>query len=156
TFFGVLYSAYLTTISLTVLHSACPYCLTSLTLMTTLFIATTLQRPGTLANFRWGSWLSKTVPPAAAVILLLHLNYTGALGEPPAAEDPLVRMLAIHLSQSGAKMYGAYWCPHCLQQKSYFGASASRLPYIECTPNGQGGPQSAECKAAGIQSYPTW
>jgi uncharacterized membrane protein len=156
TFFGVLYSAYLTTVSLTILHSACPYCLTSLALMTTLFVLTTLQRPATLANFTWSSWLTKTAPPAAAVILLLHLNYSGILGEPPAAEDPQVRMLAIHLTQSGAKMYGAFWCPHCLQQKSYFGASAIRLPYIECTPNGQSGPQSPECKAAAIQSYPTW
>ena len=36
-FFGVLYSAYLTTISFTVLGAACPYCLTSLALMTAIF-----------------------------------------------------------------------------------------------------------------------
>src|SRR6516162_1901202 len=53
-FFGVLYSAYLTTISLTVLHAACPYCLTSLALMSTSFALTTFQRPGTLPNFTWG------------------------------------------------------------------------------------------------------
>src|ERR1700689_2103464 len=35
--FGVLYSGYLTTISLTVLGAACPYCLTSLALMTSVF-----------------------------------------------------------------------------------------------------------------------
>src|SRR5436190_4729704 len=33
-FFGFCYSVYLTVISLTILHSACPYCLTSLALMT--------------------------------------------------------------------------------------------------------------------------
>jgi hypothetical protein len=53
-------------------------------------------------------------------------------------------------------MYGAYWCPHCQQQKEFFGQSANRLPYIECSPNGQGTPQAAECRDAHIEVYPTW
>src|SRR5678816_388765 len=36
-FFGILYSAYLTTVSMTILKAACPYCLTSLVLMTVIF-----------------------------------------------------------------------------------------------------------------------
>jgi uncharacterized membrane protein len=154
--FGVLYSAYLTTVSLTILHAACPYCLTSLVLMTSIFVLVTYQRPAVFDSFSWPRWLTKTVPIAAAVILILHLNYTGVLGEAPAPEDPEARALAIHLSESGAKMYGAFWCPHCQQQKSIFGPSASRLPYIECSPNGQGSPQADVCKAEHIQSYPTW
>src|SRR5215207_6305337 len=43
--FGVLFSAYLTTISLTVLGATCPYCLTSLVLMTAIFALVTTQRP---------------------------------------------------------------------------------------------------------------
>jgi len=155
-FFGVLYSAYLTTVSLTILHAACPYCLTSLVLMTTIFTLVTYQRPAIFESFSWPRWLTKTAPIAAAVILILHLNYTGVLGEPPAPEDPEARALAIHLSESGAKMYGAYWCPHCQQQKAIFGPSASRLPYIECSPNGQGAAQADVCKAEHINSYPTW
>ena len=155
-FFGLSYSAYLTTVSLTVLHAACPYCLTSLTLMTITFGLVTFQRPASLPDFRWGAWLGKTVPVAAAVIIALHLYYTGFLGEAPKAEDLQTRALAVHLVQSGAKMYGAYWCPHCKEQKSYFGASAVRLPYVECSPNGQQAPQSSECTSMGIQSYPTW
>ena len=154
--FGVLYSAYLTTVSLTIIHAACPYCLTSLGLMTSVFLLTVYQRPSRLANFNWGRWLAKTVPVAAAVILILHLNYTGVLGDAPQAEDLQSKALAIHLAKSGAKMYGAFWCPHCKQQKAYFGASAARLPYVECSPDGQGAPQSKECAAAGINSYPTW
>src|SRR6476660_3884228 len=42
--FGVLFSLYLTIISLFVLKAACPYCLTSLGLMTAIFIITTIQR----------------------------------------------------------------------------------------------------------------
>src|SRR5262249_35158147 len=135
--FGMLYGLYLTTISLTVLQAACPYCLTSLGLMTTIFALTTYQRPTALTNFRWNSWLTKTVPVAAGLILVLHLYYSGFLGEPPTPEDPRAKAVAVHLAHTGAKMYGAYWCPHCMEQKSYFGTSASRLPYIECSPGGQ-------------------
>jgi uncharacterized membrane protein len=155
-FFGLAYSVYLTTVSLTIIHATCPYCLTSLTLMTAIFVLVTLQRPTTLPNFSWGSWLAKTAPVAAAVILILHLNYTGIVGEPPAAEDPIAHALAIHLVQTGAKMYGAFWCPHCQQQKAYFGLSANHLPYIECSPNGQGAPAAPVCTAERITTYPTW
>lgn len=155
-FFGLLYSAYLTTVSLTVLHAACPYCLTSLTLMTVIFALVTYQRPRALPNFNWGGWLAKTAPVAAAIIIVLHLNYIGILGDAPKAEDLQTRALAIHLAQSGAKMYGAYWCPHCQEQKRFFGESASRLPYVECSPNGQNAAQAAECQSMGVQSYPTW
>jgi thiol-disulfide isomerase/thioredoxin len=36
------------------------------------------------------------------------------------------------ITNSGAKFYGAYWCPHCQKQKAEFGKSAKLLPYIEC------------------------
>ncbi len=36
------------------------------------------------------------------------------------------------ISNSGAKFYGAYWCPHCQKQKADFGKSAAKLPYVEC------------------------
>src|SRR5215813_2900353 len=52
-FFGVLYSLYLTTVSLTILHAACPYCLTSLALMTSIFTLTSLQRPSKMPGFAW-------------------------------------------------------------------------------------------------------
>src|SRR5262245_35820130 len=155
-FSGLLYSAYLTTISMTVLGAACPYCLTSLALMTSIFALVTYQRPDVFPEFSWSRWLMTTTPAAAVVIVLLHLNYTGILGEQPAAEDPATRALAIHVAQSGAKMYGAYWCPHCQEQKEIFGPSASRLPYIECSPGGRSAPQAQECRDAKIESYPTW
>jgi uncharacterized membrane protein len=155
-FFGVLYSAYLTTISLTLLGAACPYCLTSLALMASIFSLVTYQRPSTLEGFSWPRWLTRTAPVAVAIIVVLHLNYTGVFGEPPAVEDLTARALAVHLTQSGAKMYGAYWCPHCQEQKALFGAAASRLPYVECSSGGQGSPQTEECRAARITTYPTW
>ena len=59
------------------------------------------------------------------------------------------------VTQSGVKMYGAYWCPHCQNQKNLFGSSFDKINYIECAlPNNQG--QTEACNQAGIQSYPTW
>lgn len=59
------------------------------------------------------------------------------------------------LTSKGAKFYGAYWCPHCQNQKAMFGTSEKYLPYIECsTPNGQG--QLPVCNDKNITGYPTW
>lgn len=59
------------------------------------------------------------------------------------------------LSDEGAKMYGAFWCPHCTDQKAEFGPSWDFVNYIECSlPDKQG--QTEVCKQAKIESYPTW
>lgn len=59
------------------------------------------------------------------------------------------------LTDGGVKMYGAYWCPHCQNQKKMFGSSWDNINYIECSlPNRAG--QTDVCIAAEIQSYPTW
>ncbi|MBE9046286.1 vitamin K epoxide reductase family protein [Pleurocapsales cyanobacterium LEGE 10410] len=64
--------------------------------------------------------------------------------------------LAEHLTAIGAKKYGAFWCPHCYEQKQLFGKEAfSKIDYIECDPQGKN-PQRDACLAAGIQSFPTW
>ena len=153
-FCGFLFSAYLTTVSITILHAACPYCLTSLALMTATFVLVTVQRP--LTDFSWPGWLMRAAPAPIVLIFLLHLNYTGVLGTAPTTEDPVARALADHLRETGVKFYGASWCPHCQNQKAMFGLAARRLPYIECSPQGQSKPQSPECAEANIQTYPTW
>lgn len=59
------------------------------------------------------------------------------------------------LTEKGVKMYGAYWCPHCQNQKEMFDKSWKHVDYIECSlPNSRS--QTSTCKQAGIQSYPTW
>ena len=59
------------------------------------------------------------------------------------------------IKDSGAKFYGAFWCPHCQNQKAMFGKSAKLLPYVECSePDGKG--QLPICATAGIEGYPTW
>lgn len=59
------------------------------------------------------------------------------------------------LKDAGVKFYGAFWCPHCQEQKKLFGSSEKLLPYIECsTPDSQG--QTTICKEQKIEGYPTW
>ncbi len=63
--------------------------------------------------------------------------------------------LATCIKDSGAKFYGAFWCPHCQATKAMFGKSVKKLPYVECsTPDGKS--QLQVCKDAGIDGYPTW
>jgi thiol-disulfide isomerase/thioredoxin len=59
------------------------------------------------------------------------------------------------LTESNVTFYGAYWCPHCAEQKHIFGKSSKLLPYFECSLPDRSG-QTQICNDAGIESYPTW
>lgn len=64
--------------------------------------------------------------------------------------------LAKHLTSRGIKMYGAFWCPHCFEQKQLFGQEAFKeIIYIECDPSGKN-PQTQVCVDAKIESFPSW
>jgi uncharacterized membrane protein len=150
---GVSFSLYLTTISLTVIQAACPYCLTSLGLMTATLVLTTLQRPADLPGFTWKRWLTRIIPVAAVFIFAMHLQYVTV---PEIPESPIARPLADHLTAIGAKMYGASWCEHCQAQKKYFGSAAERLPFVECKPGSPSAPLTQPCIDNNITSFPTW
>lgn len=60
------------------------------------------------------------------------------------------------LKDRGATMYGAYWCPHCQDQKKMFGASFEFAPYVECGVQGDTRARTQVCQDAGIKHYPTW
>jgi len=59
------------------------------------------------------------------------------------------------VTENGAKLYGAYWCPHCNEQKEMFGKSINHINYIECSLPNRGG-QTQFCRQEGIEGYPTW
>ena len=52
-------------------------------------------------------------------------------------------------------MYGAWWCPHCAEQKQDFGYAFQYVNYTECSPQGQR-TMTEPCKQAGIKHFPTW
>jgi hypothetical protein len=43
-----------------------------------------------------------------------------------------------------------------VEQKDLFEASADRIPYVECSPEGRSRPKATECVKKKIKSYPTW
>jgi hypothetical protein len=59
------------------------------------------------------------------------------------------------LASRQAKMYGAYWCPHCADQKEMFGRSFQYVPYVECGVKGSRDEVPA-CAQAGVKHFPTW
>ncbi len=59
------------------------------------------------------------------------------------------------LATKQAKMYGLYWCPHCLDQKAMFGDSFHYVPYVECAIRGSK-ELAPECKVAGVHLFPSW
>lgn len=71
------------------------------------------------------------------------------------ASDNYKEALAKYLTQKGAVLYGAYWCPHCQDQKKEFGDALKYVDYVECDPSGENA-NPDECKAKDIESYPTW
>ncbi|KAG1656682.1 hypothetical protein FOA52_007252 [Chlamydomonas sp. UWO 241] len=64
------------------------------------------------------------------------------------------------LNAAGAKMYGAFWCSHCFQQKQAFGKEAEKTwqGYVECYPDGwhQGSPIAKACADASVRAFPSW
>ncbi len=153
---GALYSVYLTAVSVFTLKTACPYCLASLGLWLAILALGTTRRPAALPRFSWRPWLLRTVTGALVLVLALHLHYVGMWSAAVGPEDPRVRALAEHLARTQARFYGASWCSHCREQKELFGASAHRLPYVECSPSGRGRPEALACLAMNIRVYPTW
>jgi len=149
---GVAVSAYLTVIGIVYLDAVCAWCLASFAVITAIFVVALLRRPDTAPGVAWSTWAANSLVTAAIVAGALFV-WQGDLLRP---ENPRQKALAEHLNESGAKFYGAFWCPACQEQKRRFGSSADRLPYVECTPNGRGGARAEACVSRDISRYPTW
>jgi len=81
------------------------------------------------------------------IALLLSALFLTACSKPDSAA---LNSFASCLTEKGAKMYGAYWCGHCQNQKKIFGSSFANVDYIECTEETQ------RCDDERITGYPTW
>lgn len=153
TLVGLAISLYLTIVGMVVLDAVCLWCLASLATISTIFVVIAVRRPESAPGMSWSRWGLHSGLLALAVIAALHIYYSG-LFQP--AEDPRLRALAIHLQETDARYYGAFWCPNCQAQHELFGASSERLPYVECTPDGRNGMVSFSCVSKDINGYPTW
>ncbi|MGC9528022.1 MAG: vitamin K epoxide reductase family protein [Limnospira sp.] len=145
------------------LHALCPYCIASATFSVTLFLLTLIGRPW--EDFGQQALVGVAVTMVALVAVLgvyggkpTTATETAELVNRPITTEsgPAELSLARHLKEMGIQTYGAYWCPHCYEQKQLFGRQAfSLLDYVECDPNGnQARPQL--CRKAGIKAYPSW
>lgn len=85
------------------------------------------------------------------VLILLVAAYMGGRYHKNHKYDSFAQCLAT----KQAKMYGLYWCPHCIEQKEMFGASFHNVPYVECAIKGSS-EMAPECKAAGLKLFPSW
>ncbi|NEP16377.1 MAG: vitamin K epoxide reductase family protein [Leptolyngbya sp. SIO4C1] len=163
----MVFSGYLMYILTTELRAACLYCIASATFTVLMFLLTLLGR-------RWDDrgQLVFTGIIVAVVALVGTLGVYAPLNNPGAAIanssgeiGPPIRnvsgeaeiALAQHLKAVDAKMYGAYWCPHCHDQKELFGQQAlAEMPYIECAPDGRDS-QTDLCRSIPqITGFPTW
>ncbi len=164
------FSGYLIFVLTTDLQVLCLYCIASAALSLGLWLTTLLGK-------HWEDWGKLSFDGIIVTLLVsfaaIAINgtspglaadgtsnvpnndgYRGAAIATVSAPDNIA--LAQHLKASGAKMYGAYWCSHCHDQKSLFGAEAlAELPYVECDAKGINA-QPDQCKAAKVDGYPTW
>lgn len=84
-------------------------------------------------------------------VVVVGLIFLQRVDNKPGPNDGLAQAL----KDKGVIFYGAFWCPHCADQKKLFGTFVSLLPYFECsTPDGNG--QIQACTEKGVTAYPTW
>lgn len=57
------------------------------------------------------------------------------------------------LTSKGDIFYGAYWCPHCAEQKRLLGDDLKNVNYYECEDSED---HLKYCMNQGIKAYPTW
>ena len=153
---GAAVSWYLTAISTFAIEAFCAYCVASFILLNILLVLLLLRRPAQISAHAWPRALPGPLGAAAVIVLGLVMHFGGVFDRAAGPEQPYLKALAIHLNTSGARFYGAYWCPTCQKQKDLFEASAGRLPYVECTPEGRGGIVNFACVANNVNDYPTW
>lgn len=98
---------------------------------------------------RWGVIIAVILIVVAILAVFMFTN-----------TEPQYEELAQCLTDTGTVMYGAWWCPHCAEQKRILGENTFKehIDYIECA---TGGPIDIPatpllCEQANITGFPTW
>ena len=85
------------------------------------------------------------------LVVSLLIFFVSSAGSKPGPYDTFAQCL----TEKDVVMYGAYWCPHCANQKKMFGSSFKYVTYVECDSKGKDA-QPELCLQKGVESYPTW
>jgi hypothetical protein len=88
---------------------------------------------------------------AAAAIIVIFLIVVANRNTSPSRYESFAKCV----TDSGAKMWGAWWCPHCSKQKALFEGAFDKINYVECSAPGTRA-MIQQCKDDGIEGYPTW
>lgn len=89
------------------------------------------------------------------IILAVFAILVFAMKSGPSYVQEDIDTFAKCLTENGAVMYGAFWCPHCSKVKKAFGESFRHVEYVECDPRGDN-EQSLLCIEKEIESYATF
>lgn len=148
----VVFSSYLMYLLAFEIKTACLYCIGSAITVTSIWLLNLFSR-----DWEDSGQLIFTGLIIGAVVLIGTLGIYSNQNKQAFASQTYAGKLAQHLTTNGSKMYGAYWCPHCNDQKKLFGDAVAKMPYVECAPD-KANPrvQSDLCRAKQIESYPTW
>ena len=90
------------------------------------------------------------------ILILITVIYAANRGATnPGEYDAFAQCIV----DSGAKMYSAWWCGHCQEQKKDFGNSFKIIEanggHVECSPGGSK-VISDFCKSQGVTGTPSW
>ena len=163
----VIFSSYLMYLMAFEIKELCIYCISSAVFSLSLFVLVLVGREWEdIGQLVFTGILVAMVSSIGALGLYNSVRSPAASVSTPGIVAPAVTTtsgpaqlaLARHLREIGAKEYGAYWCPHCHDQKMLFGKEAAALiDYVECDPKGQNS-RAEICQAAGanIKGFPTW
>ncbi|MEO0539648.1 MAG: vitamin K epoxide reductase family protein [Cyanobacteria bacterium P01_A01_bin.105] len=163
----MVFSGYLMFVLATELKAPCIYCIASASFTVVMFVMTLLgRRWEDQGQLMFRGFIVGTLTLVATLgVYQVSINGPTANASAEGGVGPVVQNpsgeaelgLARHLTETDAKMYGAYWCPHCYDQKQLFGKDAAKeIPYIECAPDGRNS-QTALCQSVPeVTGFPTW
>jgi hypothetical protein len=164
----VVFSSYFMFLLKFVIQDTCPYCIFSAVLSSTLFVITTFVSRAVrdvLQSLRI-TGVSAFVSAVAAAAVFVLSSPGGLLAQMPSEpqvppqvtqeSDARSMRIARKLQKRNTKMYGAYWCTHCYDQKQRLGQKAfAKITYVECDRGGVNS-QAALCRQKRVPGYPTW
>ena len=171
------FSAFLMSLLMFILKEMCPYCILSAIISLTLGVVTWFGGAATEQNRRAAiAGISSVVITTIATIGLFinadsayaGSSNTGSVSQadtvmmnqapPPITEKSSARAIALakDLKALDARMFGAFWCSHCYEQKQTLGQEAMKMiTYVECDKEGLNNQRSL-CQERKVPGYPTW